>query len=123
MTLEVQPTHVRDRRRRPPSEPRACPQALEAELAAVLAVDPRARCGRRGSGDDRELQGVPGLRAAGGPDVLDGSTASAVDAEVATFERRLDDPESRPEAPVGAALVRLKDGVVRRDRLRNACRQ
>ena len=110
--------------------------ALEAELdrgarrvsssGGRLPTWPRAA--ERVEAIDRELRGVPGLRALLAAPTsltrLDG-ICGALDAEVATFERRLDEPglsAESLEARERRRSIRLKDAVwcVRRDRLRNA---
>ncbi len=110
-------------------------ERLEAELADVLAmlaggggVGAVAEAAARVAEVDRELRGVPGLKA-----LLEASTAltrieglcAGLDSEIATLESRLDEPglsvDGRLEA-TNAALVDLKDVVwnVRHDRIRTA---
>src|SRR5262245_28710456 len=109
-------------------------EALEAGLAEVLASLTGDRsaatvtnAAERVEAINRELGGVPGLRALLAAPTsltrLDGICV-ALDNEVAALELGLDDPGvsgSSGLESANAALVRLKDAVwcVRRDRLRN----
>ncbi len=107
--------------RRPSARALPSVDALEAELAAALAGLTHgglAAAAERVEAIDRELRGVPGLRALLAAPTsltrLDG-ICGALDAEVATFERRLDEPglsadalgarERRPHPAQGRGVV------------------